>query len=143
MSMPAHAGSAQNSRSWMIGAAAIWAPSARSPSTVNERAPNTPRSQQRPVGNPQVKDFCGAFCKTVGAVAGVCPATVTKLGLCLSQRVIGFAGHRAAILLRTNRARGADSTARLGGRADLPVRARPGCCVRRLVRPGWRIHGPW
>ena len=32
--MPAHAGSAQNSRPWMIGAAAIWAPSTRSPSTV-------------------------------------------------------------------------------------------------------------
>ena len=38
-------------------------------------------------------------CKIVGAVTGVCPAAVTKLGLCPSQRVVGFAGHRAASLL--------------------------------------------
>jgi hypothetical protein len=54
----------------------------------------------------QVKLHRGAFCKTVGAVMGVCPATVTKLGLCPSLRVIGSADNRIISLIRTPITRG-------------------------------------
>jgi hypothetical protein len=47
----------------------------------------------------QIKALLGVVCKTVGAVMGVCPATVTKLGLFPSQRVIGFADNRITSLI--------------------------------------------